>query len=385
VVWQSEEFPTGVYGGALAISGETAFAAVDDELWALDIADGTLAWKASLPDVVHTSCETCFTVVGDSLIVQTADAQVLAFGTDSSEARWGHRLVSPSGSVLVAGAGLAVIDDSPDQPGARQVQVLDPATGATVSTFVPVCDDGTGTRDLSFTDSVYALPGSPDLVATVSFGGGCAVRWNGTTGQVVWAAPVGDLGSPNRDGGLVTDTRLVVASSTGLSSIDLASGAVVAMAAPPDTSVSPVAQQGDLLVAQSATSRGTTKVGLVGYDAVSGQIRWQAPVPGDSELLQVGATSQDALFAGAPRSLLITDGGDLSLATFDGEDRTISVSAVDPATGKPGEPVVTTLPARSGTPSVLVHDVRAGGLLFTIDSKVVHVGAGGEVVSFPEL
>ena len=31
VVWQSEEFPTGVYGGALAISGETAFAAVYTE------------------------------------------------------------------------------------------------------------------------------------------------------------------------------------------------------------------------------------------------------------------------------------------------------------------------------------------------------------------
>lgn len=382
VVWRTDPLPPDVYEAPLALTGDTLFAGVADEVWALSATSGAVAWKASLPDVVRPGCPDCFVQSGDTLLVRTADAQILAFGPASGEPRWSRRLASVSGRFLVTGAGLVVIDHPVDRPGEMQVLVLDPATGATVSTYRPTCDDGSGTRDFNFTDQVYAVPGGPDLVATVSFGGGCAVRWNGATGQVVWSGPVGNGNSLDQEPGLVAGDRLFLPASTGLISVDLASGGWVEWAAPPDTVVRPLARHGSVLVTASATTRGTARHGLVGWDIASGQVRWQSALPGDGELLEVDAGSSDALFSGTPRAVLVSEGDHLAVATFDGDARTISVETIDPANGTRGAAVVSEFRSGSGTPSVRVLQARPTGLLLSLDG-IVFVGPDGAVSLWP--
>lgn len=385
VQWRTDPFPPDVYAAALALTGDRLFAGVDDEVWALSASSGAVAWEATLPDVVRAGCTECFVLSGDTLLVLTADAQILAYGPGSAEPRWTRRLESTAGRFVVAGAGIAVIDHPPGQPGEMQVFVVDPATGATVSAHRPQCSDGSGPiiRTFSFTDQVYPVPGGTDLIATVSFGGGCAVRWNGATGQVVWAATVGDGTSIDRAPGLLADDRLFLTSSTGPVAVDVTTGQWTQWTSPPDLTARPLARHGPVLVTASASTRGSTRTGLMGWDVGTGQVRWQAPLPEGSELITAGAGSSEALFSGSPRSVLVSEGNQLELATFDGDSRTVSVQTIVPATGDLGAPVVSQLGSRSGTPSVRVHEAHPSSLLVSLDSRIVFVGPGGRVVQWP--
>jgi outer membrane protein assembly factor BamB len=385
VVWRSDPLPPGVHGGSSAVIGDTVFAALGEELWALDVASGEARWKAHLPDVVHTSCD-CFTVIGDSLVVQTADGQVFAYGSGSSEPRWAHRLVAPSGRVLASDAGLVVLDDSPEGPGDREVRVLDMATGTVLGRAAPKCTDASGwEREMLFTDPVYPVPGGPDLVATISFGGGCAIRWNGVSGQVLWSVETGDLSPSGSDRGRLFGDRLVAPADGGLASIDLTSGAVTRLVAPDGLSLLPRERVGDVLVAQSATTRGTTRHGLVGLDLATGQVRWQQQLPGGGELVEVGSGSTDALFEGTVLSPLLAFEDGMRLMTFEarGEVTAMSFSELDPATGELAGVVEEEVATGPGIPSVGVLAPTGDGAIVSFDGDVVHVGDEGRRASYP--
>ncbi len=379
--WESDPFPSGVNDAQVILSDRTLFAVIGEELWALVADTGAISWRAPLSDVVRSSCETCFQPLGDGVVLLTADGQVFAYGPGSATARWGHRLAGTNSQLAVSDAGVAVVDDSPESPGRKQVVVLDAATGAVVSTFVPQCNPDRVGGGFNFTDQVYAIGGSSDLLATVSTSDSCAVRWNAGTGQVAWSAQM--EGANLRDRGLLTDDRFYVSSRNGISAVDLASGSVLEVAAPADSEVEPLFRTGDLLVAESATSRGTARPGLAAYEAATGELRWRFDLPGGGELLPVGGRSSDALFGDDGRSVAFAVDGGVVVATFAGGSRTVTTREVDLATGVLGQATVAQLPSRSGTPSVSIHSADAGGLLFTIDNKIVRLPLGGEPVLWP--
>ena len=260
--------------------------------------------------------------------------------------------------------------------------VLDAASGAEVSSFEPTCGTGSFVGSFNFTDQVYAIAGSTDLLATVSAMDGCALRWNASTGQVLWTTQL--EGANLRDRGLLTDDRFYTSSRAGIRAVDLASGSVLDMAAPPDAEAVPLFRAGGLLVAESTTSRGTARPGLAAYDAATGELRWRFDLPGGGELLAIGDRSSDALFGDDGRSVAFEADGGVVVATFAGESRTITIRKVDPASGVLGEATTSQLPSRPGTPSVTIHSADATGLLFTMDNKIVHLPLDGSPVRWPE-
>lgn len=378
--WASEPFPKDVYDARMLVSGPTLFAAVGDELWALVAETGVVSWKAPLSDVVHVACDSCFQPLGDGVVVSTADGQVFAYGPGSAQPLWGHRLVSDGSPLHLNEAGVAVIDDVPDGPGRKQVVVLDPVTGAVVSSYAPTCQDGTREKQLSFTDSIYAIEGSTDLIATISMGGTCLVRWNGANGQQVWSAPV-DIWSL-RDLGILSSDHLYVSSDDGIVSVDLATGSNLLMAPPPDSEAEPLFRSGDLLVSATRVNRGSAEAGLAGYEAATGQLRWSFPLPGGGEPLPVGSRSSEALHSD-DRSVVFDADGRLMVATFSGEARTVTFRSIELASGVLGEPSVVQLPEDTGTPSVTIHRADSRGLLITIDRAVVRVPLSGDPVMWP--
>jgi outer membrane protein assembly factor BamB len=383
VVWRSEPLPNGVYEAPMALAGDVLFAGVGAEVWALSVDGGEVRWKAPLPDTVQAGCTSCFVVVGDTLVVRTNDAQVVAHQAASAEPRWTRRLESTNGSVVPSGAGLAVVDHPPGDTLSMGVTVVDPATGSTVSQHRPSCTLGSRTLGFGFTDEVYAVPGTTDLVATVSFGGTCVVRWDGTTGEVRWTTAVDQPASLRREPALLGGGRLFLSSSDAAFVVDLETGALAALPAPPDTGIEPGAVVGDVLVATAPSTRGTPRRKLVGIDLTAMTVLWELPlVPGAAPFTADRRTA-DALFSGSPR-IHVTAARDRALvATFDGDTGAVTLSLVDPRTG-----VLTTAGAvpfgsRSGIPSVQVHRATRAGILFSVDNRLVYVDEGGEVQRWP--
>lgn len=388
-VWTSEPFPSGTYDAAVAQIGGTVLLGVADEVWALDAATGARSWTAPLPDKVSAGCATCFTVVGDTLVVVTQDDQVHAYGTASATPRWTRRLESPSARVLVSDAGVVVSDQDPAKPGSQLVTVLDPASGAPRSALSPTCPgrDGGFPTTMNFADRVLAVPGSPDLVGSISFGGTCLVRWDGTTGQIRWTTTAEAGGSLDADDALVTADRLFAPTADGaMLSVDLATGGSSRLALPPDVTAVPVAVTGNLLVAETTTTRGTTRGGLAAWDLGTGQAVWQSAMPDGSKPFSDRLSgSSESLFPDSPLSTVVAVGAELRLATFSGDTYTASVRTIDPATGALGEPRSWAFGDGPGIPSLRLHQVTPEGMVLTADSGLLFLpfAADADPVGWP--
>ena len=388
-VWSSDLFPTNVYDASLAQIGDTVLLGVADEVWALDAATGARSWTAPLPDKVSAGCATCFAVFDDTLVVVTEDDQVHAYGTASATPRWTRRLESPSARVVESDAGVVVSDQDPAKPGTQLITVLDPASGAPRSALSPTCPgrDGGFPTTMNFADSVLAVPGSPDLVGSISFGGTCLVRWDGTTGQVRWTTTAEAGGSLDDDDALITADRLFAPTADGaMLSVDLATGGSTRLALPPDVTAVPVAVSGSLLVAETTTTRGTTRGGLAAWDLGTGQAVWQSAMPdGSKPFSDRLAGSSESLFPDSPLSTVVAVGTELRLATFSGDTYTASLRTIDPATGALGEPRSWSFGDGPGTPSLRLHRVTPEGMLITADSGLLFLpfAADAQPVGWP--
>lgn len=388
-VWSSDPFPSGTTDAALAQIGDTLLVGVDDEVWALDAGTGVRAWTAPLPDKVAAGCHTCFTVFADTLVVVTADDQALAFGAASASPRWTRRLVSPAARVVVSPAGVVVADEDPAKPGSELVSVLDPASGSVRSAVTPTCPtrDGGFPFTMNFADGLVAVPGTSDLVASVSFGSSCLVRWDGSTGQIRWTSFVEAGGALEDDQALVTADRVFVPTADGaMLSVDLATGSFTRLALPADVDAKPAAVSGTVLVAETTTTRGTARGGLAAWDLATGQAAWQVAMPEESKpFTDRLLASSESLFPGSPLSAVVAEGAELRLITFSGDTYTASVRTVDPATGALGQPVSRSFGDGPGIPSLDVHQVTPSGLLVTADQGVLFLpaAADGQVVGWP--
>ncbi|MBK6856465.1 MAG: PQQ-binding-like beta-propeller repeat protein [Microthrixaceae bacterium] len=372
-MWTSEPLPKNTSNIQLAQIGDTVFVGLGDELQALDVETGVQRWKADLPDKVGVGCDACFLVAGDTLMVVTDDDQINAFGTGSATPRWTRKLVSTGGEVSLSEAGLVVIDQDPAVPGSTVVSVLDPASGTPRSAVTPECppQNGSFPTKMNFSDLVVAVPGTTDLVSTVSFGSTCIVRWDGNTGQIRWVAFTDLAGHFEHDDVLATGDRLFVPVGDGtMASVDLGSGATSRLALPADVTAHPVAVLEGRLIAETTTTRGTQRGGLAAWDLATGQPIWQTAMPDGSKPFSNRVSwASETLFPDSPLSTTVVAGPVLRLATFSGDDYTGSLRTVDVASGTLGEPQKWVLGEGPGTASVTVEKVLPTGLAISFDNS----------------
>jgi outer membrane protein assembly factor BamB len=392
-LWRSEPFGKDAYGVTLAVDGDTVYAAANDQLRALNRVTGKERWRATLTDAVDTNCHgTCFEVLAHRLVVRTKDAYLYGFSPRSAEPVWSQRLNSTSAGASVAGGSLLVVDDPADSGGYTVVTTLNPVTGGVVRRITPLClaSGGSYPIEMNAGDPVRTVPGSTDLLAVFGFGYSCAVRWDPATSKARWSVELPDLSSVDQDLTFLTATHAIVKASSDTVRIDLADGRVSGLDLPADTQAVPRTVVQGTVVADTTTTRGSSRGGLLGWDLRTGKVLWSERLPGGSQPVSTGSSrSSDALFDGSPRSLLVAGGGKLQLVTFVGTDRTMAVRAVDPRTGDLGEARVRRFSTRydSGTPSLTVEVVTPSYLLVSVDSLLerIPLTGSGDIVTWPDL
>ncbi len=391
-VWQSEPLDDSASSAEVALVGDTVFAGVEDELYALEADSGTTRWRTKLHDKVTTGCPDCFAIAGPNLVVRTTDAYVTGYGPRSSESLWSRRLNSTAGSIAVPDGQLLLVDDPEDRAAVTPVQLVDPATGRTVRSTAPTCPKKEGTYyelEMSAGDRVLPLKGSNDVVAAFGFSDACVVRWDPASGTVKWTSRLDGASSLQDDATVLSQTDLVVTTSANaIVHIDLRTGVAKVLDAPADSRATPARIVGRTLVADLVTVRGTPKGGLIAWDLASGKRLWAQSQLGNAQPTSKGSyTNSDALFDGTPRSVLVSAGDGLNVFVFDGESRTFSVRPLDLATGDLGTEVKRAFLARydSGTPSLTVEAVTPTHLLISIDSQLqtIPVSGKGDVVGYP--
>jgi hypothetical protein len=391
VLWTSEPLPSDAYEVTVVERAGALVAVVDSELRALDALTGDERWRTRLRDRLAPSCERCVAVVDDVVVARTDDAYVVAYDLASGEQRWERRLRSTIATMAVIGGGVVVVDDPENPSGRTAATLLDPATGRPLQATAPSCEPGDAKPwaiELAPSTPVLAVAGTDDAVAAFGFGATCVVRWHPASGEVRWSVEVPASGSFRDDDLLLGPEHLVLADgASALVSVALTDGAVRSLEVPPDTRAVPRAIVDDLLVATTATTRGTPRHGLAAWNLVSGGRRWAArPAPDAEPVSSRSSSSSDALFDGSPRSLLATGPGRMHLLVFDGADRTVTSYAIDLNTGATADVRPRGFdPDGIGTPLLAVEGVDGERAVVMIDSLVqaFPLDGRGSVVSFP--
>ena len=393
LVWQSEPVDDSAYRAEVAVVGNTLFAGIDDNLYALDAKTGKTQWRATLHDKVTTGCPSCFSAVGDRLVVRTTDAFVSGYGTASSESLWTKRLNSTSGSISVVGDRLFVVDDPEDASQLTTATLTDPTNGKAVRTVTPRCpksDSNPYDVEMDAGDAVHAIPGGADVVAAFGFGDACVVRWNPGTGAIRWTSRLTGMSTIDQDSVLIGTQDLVVSNTSNqLVAVSLTKGTAEQLKVPNDLQATANQIVGRTLVANTKTGRGTPRNGLMAWDLGSAQQLWAQSTLGATQPVSESAYhSSDALFDGSPRSLLVPVGQGLNLFTFEGTQHTFTVAPLDLRTGDLGTPVrrAYLTAYESGTPSLAIEGQQDPRLFVTIDTllQAIPVSGHGDVVPFPE-
>jgi outer membrane protein assembly factor BamB len=394
LLWTSAPLDEDAYRVEVAQVGDTLFAGVDDQLYALDADTGETHWRTTLRDKLTAGCDRCFAAAGDRLVVRTTDAYLTAFGTRSDEPQWTKRLVSTSGSMSVVGDRLFVVDEPESKDVPTPVLLVDPATGKTIRATTPQCPEDSDTPwDLAMSpgDEVRAVPGGQDVYAVFGFGDTCVVRWNPANGALRWTSRLS--GMSRYDDDEIVDSRqdLVLGTSGNVVvAVDLSSGKARQLDVTGDVAATPSQIVGRTLVALTVTTRGTPKGGMAAWDLATGERLWATASLGGAQPVSTRSLhSSDALFDGSPRSLLAAVDGGVNSFVFEGTEHTFTVAAVDLATGELGTKIRRGFATRydsSGTVSLTIEGQSADDLVVSIDNllQTLPLSGEGDVVTFPE-
>ena len=390
-LWVSEAFPSDVYSVSLAMAGDNLYVGAKDEVRLLSLATGKEKWHTTVTDKITTGCSSCFATVGNNLVVRTDDAYLTGLGPASPEQLWTMRLASTVAKPSVVGQQVLVVDQVTGKP--TTVQTVDAATGKVVRTISPSCPQGPDQYypvTMSAGNKVYAVPGTADLVSAFGYGPGCVVRWEASTGTVRWATQTGDIAPSSDTDPIITATDMAFGSSGNkMVHINLANGAAAELEPVPDVNAEPRAIVGRTLLADTTTTRGSTKGGLAAWSLDNNKHLWSANLPQGAQAASHSAySSSDALFDGSPRSVLVTGGAQPRLVTFTGEGRTYTDQTIDLTNGTLSQPVKKTFPTRydnEGTVSMTVEDISPTRLIVSMDTllEVIPVGSDGPVLRWP--
>ena len=362
----------------LAAASGAAVAVDGDQAVAVELATGAERWRTTLSDVVARPCRGCLVVVDGTVVVVPDDAVVQALDLATGEPRWERRLADVRGRVEVVGGAVWVVDSS---GGAVSVAVLDPATGAERATVPLSCSvDGATSPSTDVDVELVALPDGDALIGHGTWPG-CWER-RGPDGALRWQAGDEELwfsfGVP-----WATDGQVLASgdSEEGLLVIDLATGSQRPIPAPPDAELVPLDAAPDLVLALSATTRGSPRWSVVAYDTATLAPRWTVPLDAGVPLVGDDATSS-VVTSNDLRVLLHRDGEVLRAVTVDGADGSVRTGGIVLADGTAAPGGRADLPASSGVTRVGLVGWLGSRVVLVLDGALVELDAGtGEVRS----
>ena len=334
------------------VVGETAvYVTINDQLYALDKADGHTLWTARLSDAVSGQCDGCMQEVEEQVVLLTADNVLQAVERSKGQEGWAVRLneANPAFTAndrtpfVVANEQVVILDRASEQPGAnRLLAFYDLATGKLTGQLAPQsCTElestGTSAGDeimaavsstlagLDAFSSSTLIDAAHDrlyFVSGNSINPICLQAWQLSSGQLLWASLVPTDGTSLSFNGKLTvpetavspwiigENTLYLSLSTsfapvGIVAYDLDTGQQTGRLMQADYGLAGLVEMDGTLFVRAIRQRGTSRNELWGVTADTLQPQWQYELL-TTKLLQVdGPATGDWTYHPTPDGLAL--------------------------------------------------------------------------------
>ncbi|MGB3713327.1 MAG: PQQ-binding-like beta-propeller repeat protein [Candidatus Promineifilaceae bacterium] len=304
LLWEEEFGRTQTDAGLpeinLSAGNGLLFVTVDDNIRALSVVDGEMAWESRLSDLVDERCVGCIQVVDDRVVVLTVDNVLQGFDAGTGRQEWLVRLNADTPphtgegriAFAVVGDQLAIQDRIEDGDQSREAIVIyDPQDGQPIRELVPACSDWS-VIDLAIVDPVT------EQIVFVDSGTGfdpfCAESWDPETGQMQWqsvtdysmhpAFSVSDLMSTvTRAEQVAYGPRFIFLGGDVptedldgmIMAIDRQGGEVFRLLAKADYELAPLGATREMLALHARRTRGSERDEIWGIEVDSGANVWK--------------------------------------------------------------------------------------------------------------
>ena len=379
-VWSTDL--DGVASGerTLLTDGTSVFVAIDRTVTAVSASSGAITWKATLTDAIQFNvCEGCFQLHGTALVVLTADGNLQAFDVATGAALWSKLLEDTPDTLYDTGPHVVVLDGT---AGEYVLVTLDPATGAEVARFVPVCVDPESpsfSTELS-TSSTLLASGTPDRIWVLDGSSPtCIQQYDVTTGTMVSQAVTDDESGSLSSSPILLETPLglVITSYQTLGLVDPTGTTYRQIVTGDDTDLAPVGATATAIIVNATNRRGTASTSVRAIDPNTGATFWDAPmgtaIAVEPDVAQPAGFQETSISQGGTYVARV-DGGAVRILTmreFGDDSQQLILDSLDATTGTP-QPSVTV----SGDSGDIIPNLGAG----TWSGSRLVTGAGDDQV-----
>lgn len=379
-VWSTDL--EGQASGARTIltDGASVFVAIDRTVTVVSAATGSVTWTATLTDALEFNvCEGCFQLHGTSLVALTADGNMQAFDTATGAALWSRLLEDTPDTMYDTGPHVVVLDGVAPE---YALVTLDPATGAEVARFVPVCVDPESpsfSTELS-TSSTLLASATPDRIWILDGSSPtCIQQYDVTTGTMVSQAVTDDESGSLSSSPILLETPLglVITSYRTLGLVDPTGTTYRQIVTGDDTDLAPVGATPTAIIVNATNRRGTASTSVRAIDPNTGATFWDAPmgtaIAVEPDLAHPAQFQETSINQGGTYVARV-DGGAIRILTmreFGDDSQQLILDSLDATTGT-AQPSVTV----SGDSDDIIPDLGAG----TWTGSRLVTGAGDDQV-----
>ncbi|HEU5101973.1 MAG TPA: PQQ-binding-like beta-propeller repeat protein [Roseiflexaceae bacterium] len=294
--WQSQPLSKDAYQGLLIVGEGMVYLTDRDQLLALRLSDGTLAWQAALAVEPQSGCEECLALAGGQVVVLEKNSGLQAFDAQTGKLSWSTRLADNTRRLPIVGDRLVITRESEDKQGTI-ISFLDAATGKPALQLDPRCPERNTFSEFERprydTPLLFSQDGQ-SMYTMYGFFAQCAQAFDLASGQPRWERTMEDGLVPSSwyyNTALVTEKALYVNQNQMIWALDSGDGSVRTLIEDQEYNLRPLALRDDTLIVLAAPTWDSQRQVLWGLDAASGERRWQQPLQAHS--LRQGSSSGD--------------------------------------------------------------------------------------------
>ena len=338
--WQSQPLSKNAYQGALVAGQDMVYLTDNDQLLALHLSDGTLAWQTALAVEPQSSCDACVQLLGNHIIVLEKNSGVQAFDAKTGKLAWEKRLPDNTRHLPIAGERLVTTQPAPEKDGTI-IAFLDPATGKPALQIDPHCPQPNTFSELERPRADTPFLFSDDaktMYAMYGFFSQCAQAFDLNTGKTRWEVTMAENMLPSswyNNTALVTDQAVYVNQNNLIWAMDTADGSVRTLIEDKEYNLRPLARRDNILIVLAAPTWDSQRQVLWGLDVTTGERRWQEPLQAHD--LRQGSSSGDWDWQLTPKGLVVVqvlrDDARLIVETFDPRSGVSSATQESQLTG----------------------------------------------------
>jgi outer membrane protein assembly factor BamB len=227
--WQSQPLSKEAYQGQLVAGQNMIYLTDQDQLLALRLSDGTLAWQAALAVEPQSGCDDCVRLLGGHVIVLEKNSGVQSFDAKTGKLAWSKRLNNNTRQLPVAGDWLVTTQPSQEKDGTI-IAFLNPASGKPALQIDPHCPQPNTfsefERPRADTPFLFSADATT-MYAMYGFFSQCAQAFDLSNGETRWEVTMDENMLPPswfNNTALVTDQALYVNQNNMIWALDTTDG-----------------------------------------------------------------------------------------------------------------------------------------------------------------